>query len=364
VVEILLAHGRRFVAETMARTAIVAGLLAILVACGSDPESVSSVPSPGPGSVTGSWANCIDIPQAHDWEYVGTAFESGIEGEFDRYLWGGFGGSTIRLDDEILLYYQGARGFSEVQQSVIFRSIGLAVSADGTTFTKDTVSPVLEWTPKAGEEEGAASVAVAVGPGGEIVAFYGANTMSGATTVNADGRWATSADGRDFTDRGIVLDHGDRDVFGSGDELFPVIALFHGQTWYVYYLPNGEIRGRLGVAFGRSPDALDENASVRMGKRQVLAWGMASAAQLCGDIYALFLNDVESKTMTVHLVDLNNPEALSDPVATYRFSPTDRMPGFSQGAVHLDRETGYWYLYYRVDDASRYAVRRAPLVMR
>jgi hypothetical protein len=333
------------------RQAIVAGWLVFSIACGPERGPISPVP-------------CVVIPQVNDWEYVGTAFGSGAEGEFDRYLWGGFGGSAVRFGDEILLYYQGSRYFSEFQKSVSFRSIGLAVSTDATTFSKDPASPVLEWTPRSGEEEGAASIAVALGPQGEIVAFYGANTMAGPTSVNADGRWATSSDGRTFTDRGIALNHEDRSVFGWGDELFPVIALFHRHSWYVYYLPNGHPRGQLGVAFGKSPDALDESAPVRVLGRQVLAWGMASAAQVCEDTFALFLNDVVSKTMTVHLADMNMPQALSDPVAAYRFSASTRTPGFSQGAVVLDRVSGYWYLYYRVDDASAYAVRRAPVVTR
>jgi hypothetical protein len=305
---------------------------------------------------------CAVVPQQDDWDYVGTAFEPGREGEFDHLLWGGFGGAPIHHGDEVLFYYQGAEGYSDEQESVRFRSIGLATSVDGTTFAKDPASPVLEWRPSEGEEEGAASVGVGLGPDGDIVAFYGANTQEGPTTVNADGRWATSEDGRTFTDRGIALDHRDRRIPGWGDELFPVIAFFHDESWYVYYLPNGRPRGQLGVAWGPSPDALSDHAPVRSAGKQVLAWGMQSAVRLCGDRHALFLNRVREKTMTVHLLDTTAPDELSDPVAVYRFPATGEIPEFIQGAVLLDREAGSWYLYYRTGDRSRYDVRRAPLV--
>jgi len=308
-------------------------------------------------------SGCAVVPAASDWEYLGNAFGPGQEGEFDRYLWGGFGGSAIRFGDEILLYYQGAAGYSDEQESVSFRAIGLATSPDGTRFRKDPASPILEWVPQLGEEEGVASVAVGAAPQGEILAFYGANTRSGPTTVNADGRWATSVDGRHFTDHGIALDHADPAVFGWGDELFPVIAFYHGDNWFVYYLPNGRLSGRLGIARGSTPSALTDTAGVSANGKPVTAWGMQSAVQLCGDVYALFLNDVAAKTLSVRLTDLREPGLASDALQTYRFPATDAQPEFIQGAVLLDRDAGYWYLYYRTGDQSRYDIRRAPYVM-
>lgn len=302
---------------------------------------------------------CAVIPAGGDWEYVGTAFGPGREGEFDRYLWGGFGGSAIRFGGEVMLYYQGAYDYSEVQQSVTYRSIGLATSSDGVSFRKDPASPVLEWTPQMGEEEGVTSVAVALHPDGRMIAFYGANTRIGPISVNADGRWASSVDGRVFVDRGVALDHADPDIFGSGDELFPVAATYHRSVWYLHYIPNGERSGDLGVAWGTSPDALHDTAAVQIGGEAVRAWGMQSVIQLCDDTFALFLNDVRSRTMSVRVTDLRAPSLASEPLETYRFEATESRPEFVQGAVLLDREAGYWYLFYRSGERSRYDIRRA-----
>ena len=145
---------------------------------------------------------CAVLPDVSDWEYWGTAVEPGRDGDFDYYLWGGFGGAAIRFGGEVLLYYQGASGYSDIQESVSFRTIGLATSIDLSSFRKDPASPILEWTPNGGEEEGVASMAVSVGPDGQVHAFYGANTQTGPTTVSADGRWARRPHGARPTPRG------------------------------------------------------------------------------------------------------------------------------------------------------------------
>jgi hypothetical protein len=104
--------------------ALVAALT--LCACTDEPVPLGPDYPTDPG--------CAEVPWPREWEYVGTALEPGEHGEFDFQMWGGFGGSPIRFGDEILLYYQGAEGFSERQQAPRARSIGLAVSTDGITF--------------------------------------------------------------------------------------------------------------------------------------------------------------------------------------------------------------------------------------
>jgi hypothetical protein len=334
-------------------------LMVALSACTAEPGALRYDPP------SGGTPPCPFIPEPGDWEHVGTALLPGGEGEFDRFLWGGFGGSAVRLGEEILLYYQGAEAFAAELGTIAARSIGLAVSRDGVRFAKDPASPVLEWMPTGSAEEGAASVAVAAAPDGGLVAFYGANVHETSTTINADGRWATSDDGRTFTDRGIALDHTDPTLPGYGDEVFPVIAFHHDGSWYVYYLPNERPRGQLGVAWGSAPDELTSRARVRSGGRGVHAWGMQSAVHLCDDTYALFLNRVKRKNLTVRLVDVSRPDELGEPLATYRFrEESDDVPEMRQGTVLLDREAGYWYLYYRAGESTRYDVRRAPLVTR
>lgn len=306
---------------------------------------------------------CASIPDLDDWIPAGHALDRGAEGDFDRILWGGFAGAAVILGTQTLLYYQGSTGYSSYQESVTHRSVGLAVSADGLDFRKHASNPVLQWLPTMGEEEGAASIGIAKDPdGGELVAFYGANTRSGDTSVTADARWATSVDGRSFIDQGIALDHRDPDLFGARDEIFPVIALNHGGNWFVYYIPNGSMqKGQLGVAWGTRPDALTNNAGVTAHGARVQVWGMQSAVHLCGDIYAFFLNDVREKMMTVYLADLQSPDRFSQPVAQYDFPATNTAPDFLHGIVLLNREGGAWHMYYRTTDSTGYRILRSNL---
>lgn len=309
---------------------------------------------------------CSRVPRVDDWSPAGTAITQGIEGDFDLILWGGFGGSVIRWGDETLLYYQGSTHYSGYQQSVANRSIGLAISSDGRNFRKYTANPVLRWLPTGGEEEGATSLGITEDTTREIlVAFYGANTRTGDKSVSTDGRWAASTDGRTFVDKGVALNHQDPGLFGAGDEIFPIIAIQHRSSWYVYYLPNGSPqKSQLGVAWGPRPDNLSRNAGVTAEGKAVRAWGMGSAANLCGDIFAIFLNHVHEhdRTMTVHLADLRSPHQFSRAIATYHFA--DVATDFAQGAVLLDRDLGVWHLYFRTASGEAYKILQSKIVPR
>jgi hypothetical protein len=130
----------------------------------------------------------------------------------------------------------------------MWRSIGVAVSSDGINFKKYSGNPVLTWFPNKYGEEGAVSSGVILDQDGNVVLYYGANTKESATTVNSDGRVAVSQDGFVFEDRGVVLDGKSPGVWGSGDEVFPVGAIYHQGRWIVYYIPNGVPQsGQLGL---------------------------------------------------------------------------------------------------------------------
>ncbi|MGH2538521.1 MAG: hypothetical protein ACRDHL_14115 [Candidatus Promineifilaceae bacterium] len=321
--------------------AVLSGGLVVAAALGAEPLGRRSSQTP--------------IPAELDWADHGPIFAAGEPGDWDRYLFGGFTTSAVRRNGTTYLYYQGASGYREgADETVTFRAIGLATSSDGLHFVKAAANPVLTWTPTDGEEEGAASGAVTLDSRGVFWLFYGANTAYSQTQVNADGRLARSADGLDFADLGVVLSHQDETIWGSGDELFPILALYDGGRWIVYYLPNGGLRGRnLGVAWGAQPDALTHSAGVRSGLGAVSAWGAAGAAEIGPDEYAIFLNDVGRRRMEVRLMTLDAPHRLSRPVASYAFDNA------TQGTVLLDRPGRAWYLYYRTEGG--YGVRLASL---
>lgn len=297
----------------------------------------------------------IYIPSQSDWVDYGTILEAGTQGEWDYYLWGGFAFSVIKKDGIYYLYYQGASDYrTEYDETVLWRAIGVATSSDGIHFSKYEGNPILEWFPNQNGEEGAVSSGVTLRDNGEVMLFYGANTEESNTTVNADIRIASSSDGVNFTDLGIVLDHNDRSVWGSGDELFSVDAIYDQGQWIVYYIPNGTSKSSmLGVAFGASYDALNQSSVVTSSNNPISVWGTAGHAKVNSDTYALILNNVREKYTEVRLLSFQSPNILSDPVAVYQFDEVQ------QAFLLLDEEEETWFMYYRTFENS-YGVKLAP----
>ncbi len=292
------------------------------------------------------------IPDASDWVDYGMIFTAGVEGAWDHLLYGGFSATAVKKNGTYFLYYQGAKEFSDQLGSVTQRAIGVATSSEGINFTKYDNNPVLTWTPNGHPEEGAVSSGATV-VGDEIVLYFGANTMESPTTINADGRLMTSEDGLTFVDKGIVLDHEDSSIWGSGDELFPITAIHDAGRWIVYYLPNGSPQQRkLGVAWGDAPDALDKSEGVRNDLEAVSAWGTAGHARIGPGKYALFLNEVTDSRTEVRIMFTDSPGMLSEPVQVYRFDEV------TQATVLLDQGTRTWFMYYR--GIGGYGVKLAP----
>jgi hypothetical protein len=297
----------------------------------------------------------IRLPRSNEWIDHGPIFSAGPVGAWDHYLYGGFGGTAVKKNNTFLLYYQGAEDYDTTYGTVTYRAIGVATSPDGMSFTKHGGNPVLVWFPTNSLEEGAASAGATLSSTGEVVIYYGANTAISATEVNGDGRVATSTDGLTFVDKGLVLDHNDSQLWGSGDEVFPVAALLHLGKWHAYYIPNGSPqKGLLGVAWGTSLAGLTSSAQV-LAQGDVPAWGMAGHAMLDGATCALFISEVGNKTISAYTMDPQVPDKLTGPLETYSFS------NMSQGTVFLDGDTGTWFMFYRDQGATAYGVRSAPV---
>ncbi len=297
----------------------------------------------------------LPIPAQSEWTDYGPIIEAGALGEWDYQLFGGFTATAVKKNGTYYLYYQGASGYRIADDTVTWRAIGVATSPDGINFTKYSGNPIITWFPNDNGEEGAVSGGVMLDDNGEFVLYYGANTEQSDTLINADGRLATSADGFNFTDLGVVLDHADGSVWGSGDELFPIIAIHDAAQWFVYYIPNGTAHSRtLGVAWGDSRNSLTDSAGAVSGSEAVPAWGSGGSARIDPDTYALFLNDLTLSTFEARTVSLSAPEQLSAPVETYQFAD------FRQATVLLDEETDTWFMYYRSADDGEYGVKLAP----
>ena len=300
----------------------------------------------------------IKIPSQKDWVDHGIILEAGEEGEWDYYLWGGFAFSAIKKDGTYYLYYQGSSDYrTEFDETVLWRSIGVATSDDGSTFSKYESNPVLTWFPNNYGEEGAVSSGVTVGEQNEIFLYYGANTQESKITVNADIRAASSTNGLDFTDRGVVLEHGDKSVWGGGDEIFVVDAIYDDGQWIIYYIPNGTPEsGNLGVAYGTQYDVLNKTSVVTSSQDSISVWGTAGHIKLDNDLYALILNNVREQRTEVRLMSLQTPYNLGEPIEIYQFDDVQ------QATLLLDTETQTWFMYYRTFENS-YGVKLAPLEM-
>ena len=296
----------------------------------------------------------IRIPAQEDWVDYGIILESGVQGEWDYYLWGGFAFSVIKKDETYYLYYQGSSDYrTEYDETVLWRAIGVATSTDGIHFTKYAGSPVLTWCPNQAGEEGAVSSGITLGEQGETFLFYGANSLESRTLVSSDGRVASSLDGFNFTDLGVVLDSKDRSTWGRGDEVFPVTAIHDAGKWIVYYIPNGTSEsGILGVAYGNQYNTLDQSSVVTSNSQPIPVWGTAGHIKLDSDTYALILNNVREKRTEVRLMSLQRPNLLSEPVAVYQFEDVQ------QSLLLLDEETQTWFMYYRTFENS-YGVKLA-----
>ena len=298
----------------------------------------------------------IQIPTQEDWIDQGIILEAGTEGEWDYYLWGGFAFSAIKKNDIYYLYYQGSSDYrTEYDETVLWRAIGVATSPDGIHFNKYEANPILTWFPNQYGEEGAVSSGVTLDENGKTIIFYGANTQESPITVNADSRAATSSNGFDFTDLGIVLNRRNSSVWGGGDELFPVTAIYDSGKWIVYYIPNGVSEsGLLGVAYGNQYNALDLSSMVTSNNDPIFVWGTAGHVKLNSDTFALILNNVREKRTEVRLVSSRTPHLISEPVAVYQFDEVQ------QAVLLLDEEKQTWFMYYRTHKNS-YGVKTAPM---
>jgi hypothetical protein len=275
------------------------------------------------------------LPQQADWKNKGIAIKEGVNGEWDRFLWGGFANSLIKKGDTYFLYYQGSPNYDKACESVSYRSIGVATSKDGITWTKFKGNPIITWASKGSIEEGATSSGAWVGNDGKVYIYYGANSGTGCN-VNANGRLATSTDGYNFTDQGQVISGQNLNIWGNGDEIFPIGAYEYQGLWKMFYVPNGVAQSRrLGVVSGNSPTSLPKSLGVNGGKIPV--WGTVSTI-LNNKSSVLFVNDGGTNLpLKAYRFDAADPSNIT-------LEKTYLFPDCAGYSVLFDQEHSRWLL--------------------
>ena len=294
-------------------------------------------------------SHSISPPTLSDWQEGVVALTHGGEGEWDYYLWGGFSNSLIKMGNMYYLYYQGSPSYDEQCGSVSYRGIGLATSTDGINWFKSDKNPVISWSSQGSVEEGAASSASWVGDDGKIYIYYGANTGSGCL-VNTSARLAVSDDGIVFQDLGEVLSGSNLNVWGAGDELFPVGAYSYADNWYLYYIPNGVPQTRkLGIATGNSAVNFTESDGINNGS--IPSWGPVSVLPN-GTESLLFTNPNDpSGLLNIYTFDVSNPNTIS-------LYDTYTIPDCTQSSLLYEANENRWMISCRDATASKYIIRR------
>jgi hypothetical protein len=297
-----------------------------------------------------SHADVPTIPTLNDWQAGTLAFSHGAEGEWDYYLWGGFANSLIKKGDTYYLYYQGSPSYDNGCDSVSYRAVGVATSTDGIHWVKSDQNPVISWSSQGSIEEGAASSAAWLGADGKIYMYYGANTGSGCT-VSASARLAVSEDGENFQDLGKVLSGRDPNIWGAGDEIFPVGVYVYGNQSYLYYIPNGvPLSRKLGVAIGDSPNSFTQTMGIN--NSTIPAWGPAS----------IILEGSDAVLIT-------NPNGVDGPISIYRFDTGNpslvqfydsyTLPDCTQSSVIYESGDHHWMMACRGQNSENYYIRHA-----
>lgn len=286
----------------------------------------------------------ISVPKRIDWVERDIVLEAGPPGAWDMRLYGMISPCTvIKKDGTYFLYYIGADGNRSADGGPRHRALGVATSKDGIHFTKYPGNPIITHLPHSNEEEGVFSAAAMLDENGNVVLYYGAMNAGSPTSesVDSDIRLAFSINGIEFKDLGDVLSHGDKSVWGHGDELFPVGAFHANDTWYVYYIAKGRgVFWDLGLAWGPSRAKLPHSQAVLTDGSYII--GGCDPIWLDSKKIGLFIvRDFRRNLIEVRAGYTVYPDILGDPVMTYKFK------GFRHTTIYLDKELNTWFMYLR-----------------
>lgn len=279
----------------------------------------------------------------NDWTDKGVVLTGGNTGSWDVNLYGALSPATVvKKNGTYYLYYVGADGVRTTDGGPRHRALGVATSNDGINFTKYSGNPIITFLPHNNEEEGLYSAGATVDDNGDIVLYYSACEAANETSqeVNCSGYLATSSDGLNFTEQGVVIDSKNTDVWGSGDEIFPVGAYKYNNIYYVYYIAKGtDAYWDLGVAWGTSRSNLSNTKPVLTTGSYII--GGLDPMWLTPDQITLFImRDFTTRTIEVRTASPDSPAVVSSPITSFQ------LDGVKQITVFHDNDIGQLFMYY------------------
>lgn len=280
------------------------------------------------------------FPGTSDWRDQGVAIAPGSG--WDKRLNGMLSPcSMIKKGGKYYLYYIGADGNRSTDGGPRNRALGVAISTDGVKFVKHSGNPIIEYLPHGNQEEGVFS-ATALLSGNEVFLYYGGMIAPNqkSESVASDIRLATSKNGLDFSDKGVVVSHKDSSVWGYGDELFPVGSYQSNDSWNVYYIAKGKgVSWRLGVATGGSATKLGRSRAVLTSE----PYGDAEVVKLTDNSIGILAGLRSTNIAEARTASVDASYSLSEPVVKYKFNTKAPEENF---ALLLDHDKNSWFLYY------------------
>jgi hypothetical protein len=293
----------------------------------------------------------VAIPHADEWSREQIVLAAGPEGSWDARLYGQISPCTVvKKKGTYFLYYIGADGNRTTDGGPANRALGVATSKDGIHFKKFEENPILTHQPQNNQEEGVFSACSILDKNGDILLYFGAILASNAYTesVQCNPGFVSSKDGLHFKNQGYIFSWNDPQVWGHGDEIFPIGAFKFGEKYNVYYIAKSvEVSWGLGVARGDNPSDFSRFIEVQDEKRDII--GGCDPIHISKDRIAIFMvKDFNSNTIEVMTAPVDHPDKLSGPIQVYpMFQPNCRHT-----TVYLDRERKMWYMYQSSDQPS------------
>jgi len=304
-------------------------------------------------------ATSLTVPAKARWSDRGTFLELSDDG-WDSNLDDCMSPcSLLRVDEQWLLYYTAASGTRPTDGGPAGRALGLATTSTPerpNSWEKHRGNPLITYQPNDDVPEEGVFCAGGLVHQGTVFLYAATCSDDGQNLVNCSVRLYTSEDGVSFTDRGTVLSNED-EVFGAGDELFPVAVTRMKDRWTLFYVAVSEdATWDLGAARASTPlFATPETLEVMSPSTDI--HGFAGAFPTgAGTIIAPITGGIDAAASEI-TVDVRLTDPASDG-GTPRRLRTWSFDDLRHGIMARDDKR--WYMAYQTGDKQSFRMRTGP----